>query len=95
MKVNMRNGAFLPDSMVQRMRPVARGAQGPEGPKGETGEQGPKGEAATINGEPTITIAEGDNISITQEGTTLTISVKRPIYSEVSNPEGTTVIIGG
>lgn len=46
MKVNMKNGAFLPDSMVQRMRPVARGAQGPEGPqgpKGDTGEQGPQG----------------------------------------------------
>ena len=46
MKVNMKNGAFLPDSMVQRMRPVARGAQGPEGPqgpKGDTGEQGPMG----------------------------------------------------
>ena len=52
----------------------APGLQGPAGVKGDKGETGPAGKDATINGLTTINIAEGDNISITQTGNTLTIS---------------------
>lgn len=48
--------------------------QGPAGVKGDKGETGPAGKDATINGLTTINIVEGDNISITQTGNTLTIS---------------------
>lgn len=44
------------------------GATGPQGPKGD------KGDNATINGVNTLTIQEGENISITQSGSTMTIS---------------------
>ena len=52
----------------------APGLQGPAGVKGDKGETGPAGKDATINGLTTINIVEGDNISITQTGNTLTIS---------------------
>lgn len=52
----------------------APGLQGPAGVKGDKGETGPVGKDATINGLTTINIVEGDNISITQTGNTLTIS---------------------
>ena len=47
---------------------------GPEGAKGETGETGEKGDNALINGYNTITIEEGDNISIQQVDNVLRIS---------------------
>lgn len=41
---------------------------------GTDGKDGIDGKDATINGENTLNIVEGDNIIITQEGSTLTIS---------------------
>lgn len=48
--------------------------QGAKGEPGEKGEMGPAGKDATINGLNAINIVEGDNISITQTGNTLTIN---------------------
>lgn len=59
------------------------GEQGPRGPKGDTGNTGPSGidgkdglngQDATINGVNTLTIEAGENITLEQEGSTLTIS---------------------
>lgn len=62
----------------------AAGPQGPTGPKGDTGPQGPAGKDgaagpagkdATINGENAVTLAAGDNVTITTgEDGTVTIS---------------------
>jgi len=63
-----------------------QGATGPKGDKGEQGERGLQGEQgiqgvkgdngadAKINGVNTLTIEEGQNITITQSGSTMTIS---------------------
>lgn len=53
------------------------GATGPKGEKGDTGSQGPQGIAgndAKINGVNTLSIEAGTNISIDQQGSTLTIN---------------------
>lgn len=56
------------------------GETGPQGPKGDTGETGPSGKDgidgkdATINGVNTLTIEEGQNITIEQVGNVMTIS---------------------
>ena len=62
------------------------GAQGPQGPKGDTGDIGPQGVQgetgpagqdgadATINGQNTLNILAGTNISLDQQGTNLTIN---------------------
>lgn len=44
------------------------------GPQGEPGQNGTDGTDATINGVTTLQIVAGDNISISQNGSTLTIS---------------------
>ncbi len=51
-----------------------RGPQGIQGPKGDKGAKGDDGADAKINGVNTLTIQEGENISITQSGSTMTIS---------------------
>ena len=54
-----------------------RGPQGIQGVKGDTGSQGPQGiagENAKINGVNTLSIEAGTNISIDQQGSTLTIN---------------------
>lgn len=53
----------------------ADGAPGAQGPQGEQGIQGPAGPAATINGVNTLTIEAGDNIKLSQSGSTTTLSV--------------------
>ncbi len=59
------------------------GAKGDKGDKGDTGSQGPQGlkgdtgsagADAKINGVNTLTIEAGDNITLDQEGSTLTIN---------------------
>lgn len=50
------------------------GPQGAQGPTGPAGAKGDPGQNATINGVNTLEIVAGDNISIEQQGTTLTIS---------------------
>lgn len=50
------------------------GETGTQGPKGDTGPQGPAGADATINGVNALEIVEGDNVSISQSGSTMTIS---------------------
>lgn len=52
----------------------ATGERGPQGIQGPQGSKGDKGDNATINGVNTLTIQEGENISITQSGNTVTIS---------------------
>lgn len=52
----------------------ATGERGPQGIQGPQGSKGDKGDNATINGVNTLTIQEGENISITQSGSTMTIS---------------------
>lgn len=47
---------------------------GERGPQGIQGIQGVKGDNATINGFNTLNIVEGNNINISQSGSTLTIS---------------------
>lgn len=47
---------------------------GTDGKDGKDGIDGIDGKDATINGENTLNIVEGNNIIITQEGSTLTIS---------------------
>lgn len=60
-----------------------QGVQGIQGPKGDTGangkdgtngKDGADGKDAKINGVNTLTIQEGENISISQSGSTMTIS---------------------
>ena len=60
-----------------------QGIQGPKGDKGDNGQNGVDGvngtngidgKDATINGYNTLNIVEGDNVTIEQEGSTLTIS---------------------
>lgn len=57
-----------------------QGAAGEQGPKGDTGDTGPQGETgpaganATINGQNTLNILAGTNISLDQQGTDLTIN---------------------
>lgn len=51
-----------------------RGDTGSQGPRGEKGETGNAGADAKINGVNTLTIQEGQNINITQSGSTMTIS---------------------
>lgn len=51
-----------------------RGDTGSQGPRGEKGETGDAGADAKINGVNTLTIQEGENINITQSGSTMTIS---------------------
>lgn len=45
-----------------------------KGPTGATGPAGQDGQDATVNGQNTVEIVAGTNISISQSGTTLTIS---------------------
>ena len=52
----------------------ATGPQGPEGPQGIQGPQGLPGQNATINGVSTLNIVQGQNILLSQQGNTLTIS---------------------
>lgn len=52
-----------------------QGAQGKPGPQGAQGIQGPAGPAATINGVNALTIEAGDNIELSQSGSTTTLSV--------------------
>lgn len=52
-----------------------QGAQGEPGPQGAQGIQGPAGPAATINGVNALTIEAGDNIDLSQSGSTTTLSV--------------------
>lgn len=52
-----------------------QGAQGEPGPQGAQGIQGPAGPAATINGVNALTIEAGDNINLSQSGSTTTLSV--------------------
>ena len=52
-----------------------QGAQGEPGPQGAQGIQGPAGPAATINGVNALTIEAGDNIELSQSGSTTTLSV--------------------
>ena len=47
---------------------------GPQGNPGAQGEQGPAGANATINGQNTLNILAGTNISLDQQGTDLTIN---------------------
>ena len=47
---------------------------GPQGNPGANGEQGPTGANATINGQNTLNILAGTNISLDQQGTNLTIN---------------------
>ena len=47
---------------------------GPQGNPGANGEQGPAGANATINGQNTLNILAGTNISLDQQGTDLTIN---------------------
>ena len=57
-----------------------QGAAGEQGPKGDTGDTGPQGETgpaganATINGQNTLNILAGTNITLDQQGTDLTIN---------------------
>lgn len=51
-----------------------QGIQGVPGIQGAQGQTGEKGADATINGVNTLNIVEGENITLTQEGSTLTIS---------------------
>ena len=50
------------------------GADGLQGPAGQDGVQGPAGADATINGQNTLNILAGTNISLDQQGTNLTIN---------------------
>lgn len=50
------------------------GPQGPKGDKGDQGIQGNAGQDATINGVNTLTIEQGENITLEQVGNVLTIN---------------------
>ena len=50
------------------------GEKGDKGDKGDTGAQGAAGANATINGVNTLTITQGNGISLSQNGSTLVIS---------------------
>ena len=52
-----------------------QGAQGEPGPQGAQGIQGPAGPAATINGVNALIIEAGNNIELSQSGSTTTLSV--------------------
>lgn len=54
--------------------PGMDGAPGVDGKDGKDGENGTPGKDATINGENVLEIVAGQNVNITQEGGTLTIS---------------------
>lgn len=51
-----------------------QGPQGIQGPKGDKGDKGDNGADAKINGVNTLTIEAGTNITLDQEGSTLTIN---------------------
>lgn len=51
-----------------------KGDTGERGPQGETGPSGQDGKDAKINGVNTLTIEAGENISLDQDGDTLTIN---------------------
>ena len=53
---------------------ILDGERGPQGEQGIQGVKGDKGNDATINGFNTLNIVEGNNINISQSGSTLTIS---------------------
>ena len=53
---------------------IEDGADGADGRNGTDGKDGADGKDAKINGVNTLTIQEGENITIEQEGSTLTIS---------------------
>ena len=61
------------------------GPQGPAGADGAPGQDGADGAAAKINGVNTLTITEGDGISITQSGSQM----------EIAAPDAITVSGGG
>lgn len=52
-----------------------RGVQGEPGPQGAQGIQGPAGPAATINGVNALIIEAGNNIELSQSGSTTRLSV--------------------
>jgi hypothetical protein len=52
-----------------------QGAQGEPGPQGAQGIQGPAGPAATINGVNALIIEAGNNIELSQSGSTTRLSV--------------------
>lgn len=65
------------------------GPQGPQGVQGLQGEQGPQGDPgtnATINGEPAIELVAGENVSIEQQGGTVTISALEAVTA-ITNAE--------
>lgn len=67
-----------------------RGPEGPEGPEGRDGvdgKDGADGRDATINGENILSIVAGENITIDQEGSILTISVEEGTvdYKDLEN----------
>ena len=64
------------------------GEQGIQGPEGPAGQDGADGRDATINGVNTLTIEAGENINISQSGSTLTISGQAggtADYTELTN----------
>ena len=73
-------GAVITITNRNAERKMVEVHNGRDGEKGDTGEQGPAGadgkdgEDATINGENTINIVAGENITISQQDSTLTIS---------------------
>lgn len=88
----------------------AQGPQGVKGPKGDKGDKGDKGEKgntgsngadAKINGVNTLTIQQGQNINITQSGSTMTISATggsggTSDYTELTNkPSINSVTLNG
>lgn len=73
---------------------ILDGEKGDKGDTGEQGIQGEKGDNATINGVNTLNIVEGNNINISQSGSTLTINntyeyddtdIKQDISTNTSN----------
>lgn len=69
------------------------GLQGPKGDPGDPGPQGKDGSPgkdAKINGQNTVTVEAGDNVSISQNGSTLTISA-----TGGGGPDAVTVPGGG
>lgn len=62
---------FLSESTTP---PATVNIMGPQGPAGQAGVDGQDGTNATINGVTTLQIVGGNNVGVTQDGSTLTIS---------------------
>ncbi len=58
------------------------------------GPQGPPGASATINGENTLTIEAGENVSIAQEGGVLTLNAIVPVATDEEVSEMLDEILG-